>query len=336
MPKFRPIGSIFYLLPLVLLAGASAMAQVRIVVAPGAVENGAYVNKSIGIAYRYPEGWLAVAEPGGDAGPLRVLLRAVPQPRDNSGAAQPNADPNANIKDHRQLTLYAVAQKDLPADQRQDPARFLATDPAAKQGKKQDARARTPLRSAQPLDVSSHPFVRAAYTLAAAHGEPALHEIDIAGVVNGHLLLLSAIGDTDAEAGELAESAVDLTFSPPADPEDAPAAPIIIEQRPDTVKRIRQSESVARARVLAQVEPEYPEEARDRGVQGEVLIAVVVGTDGNVAEATVLSGHPLLNDAALDAVKQWKFQPMLLDGIAVETETKIRMRFSLTSAKKKS
>jgi len=327
MPKFRPIGSIFCLLSLVLLAGASATAQVRIVVAPGAVENGAYVNKSIGIAYRYPEGWLAVAEPGGDPGPLRVLLRAIPPQQ--SGAA-------AGTKDHRQLTLYVIAQKDLPADQRTDPARFLATDPVGTRGKKNDARARTQLRVPQALDVSSHPFLCTVYSLAATHGDPELREVDVVGIVNGHVLVLSAVGATDAEAAELAESASDLTFSPPADVEDAPSAPIIIDQRPDTVKRIRQSESAARARVLTQVEPEYPAEARDRSVEGVVLIAVVVGTDGNVAEATVLSGHPLLNDAALDAVKQWKFQPVLMDGIAVETETKIRVSFSLTSAKKKS
>ncbi|MDP9268540.1 MAG: energy transducer TonB [Acidobacteriota bacterium] len=313
-----------------------AAAQVRIVVARGAVEGGAYVNRSIGIAYRFPPGWLAVAEPGGEAGPLRVLLRAVPPPRNNG--------PAGNSNDRRRLTLYAVAQQDLPADQRTDPARFLATDPAAKWLTKHEAkheshgvaRLRTPLHQPQPLEVYSRSFVRADYRLAAAQGEPGLYDVEIAGVVNGHMLLLSALGATETEAVELAETAEDLTFSPPPDPDDSPTAPSVVEQRPDALKRIRQSESAAVARVRTKVEPEYPVEARERGVEGDVLLAIVVGAGGNVVETSVISGHPLLNDAALEAVKQWKFQPLMVDGAAVETETKIRVRFKLSSAKQSS
>jgi len=320
---------------------ASAQAQVRIVVQRGALEGGAYVNRSIGIAYRFPKGWLAVAEPGGETGTglLRVLVRALPPAR-NTGQA-------GNRNDHRRLTLYAIAQQRLPADQQTDPAHFLAADPVAKLfaqdeetgGAKTEARQRTPLHAPQPVEVASPPFVRAAHRLAPAQaqGEPGLYEVELAGVVNGHMLLLSAVGATEAETAELAETAEGLTFSPPADPDDdGPAAPPLIVRRPDTMKRIRQSERTATARVRSKVEPEYPAEARERGVEGDVLLAVVVGAGGDVVDATVLSGHPLLNDAAIDAVRQWKFQPVMVDGATVETETSIRVRFSLVSAKQKS
>ena len=309
------------LIPIFLAGALSAVAQVRIVVARGAIEGGAYVNRSIGISYQYPDGWLGIAEPVSDSRAARLLLKA--QPRDAAD-------------DHRLITLQAVAQKDLPADQRTEPAHFLLTHQAAKLGALNELRQRTQLGVLHPVDVSTRPFLRADYKLSAAHGQPAMYETQIAGVVNGHMLLFCALAPSETAAGELAETVEDLNFSPPADPEDAPTQPIIIEQRPDTMKRIRQSESAARARVRTKVEPEYPAEARDRGVEGEVLLQVVVGADGSVAQATVISGHPLLNDAALEAVKQWKFDPYVLDGQAVETDTKVRIRFSLISAKQSS
>src|SRR6476619_372139 len=100
---FPSLRLLLCLLSLVLLLGAGdiavAGAQVRIVVERGAVERGAYVNKSIGLTYRFPSAWLATAEPGGEAGPLRVLLRAIPPPRPQGGA------------DYRRLTLLAEMQK---------------------------------------------------------------------------------------------------------------------------------------------------------------------------------------------------------------------------------
>jgi len=58
---------------------------------------------------------------------------------------------------------------------------------------------------------------------------------------------------------------------------------------------------------VRQVAPEYPEEAQDRGVEGRVRLEVTVKENGEVGDAKVLSGHRLLNQAALDAIKQWRF-----------------------------
>jgi protein TonB len=56
---------------------------------------------------------------------------------------------------------------------------------------------------------------------------------------------------------------------------------------------------------------------------------VIIGKDGNVESAELISGHPLLAPAALDAVKRWKYKPFLLNGTPVEVESQIQVNFTL-------
>ena len=62
-------------------------------------------------------------------------------------------------------------------------------------------------------------------------------------------------------------------------------------------------------KVKSRVEPTYPDIARRMSITGTVKVAVVVGPDGTVKRTKVVGGHPLLVNAALDAVKKWKFEP---------------------------
>ncbi|MGB6200660.1 MAG: TonB family protein [Candidatus Acidiferrales bacterium] len=75
--------------------------------------------------------------------------------------------------------------------------------------------------------------------------------------------------------------------------------------------------------------PVYPALARQEGVQGDVLLHVIIGTDGAAKNISVLSGDPLLIQAAMDAVKQWRYQPTLLGGNPVELDTTITVTFNL-------
>ena len=81
--------------------------------------------------------------------------------------------------------------------------------------------------------------------------------------------------------------------------------------------------------LLERVEPQYPEAARQQHIQGPVVLNVLVGATGQVREASVISGDPLLAKAATDAVRQWRFNPHRLDGKAVEFETRITVNFAL-------
>jgi protein TonB len=106
---------------------------------------------------------------------------------------------------------------------------------------------------------------------------------------------------------------------------------------------VEQAASVTPERVLAlspaaaenslihRVEPEYPEEARNRQLQGAVVLDIHIGQDGLVQEAKLVSGEPLLADAAMAAVRQWRFQPRLVDGAPAEMQTRITLNFRLSN-----
>ena len=102
------------------------------------------------------------------------------------------------------------------------------------------------------------------------------------------------------------------------------AAPPTKQELP---KRVRVSEGVMRALLIKRVEPEYPEEARKKHVQGSVVMKAIISHEGDVQELTLLSGDALLAPAALEAAKQWKYKPYLLQGHPVEIETQIMMIF---------
>ncbi len=75
--------------------------------------------------------------------------------------------------------------------------------------------------------------------------------------------------------------------------------------------------------------PLYPPLARQTKVQGTVVLHAIIGTDGTVKELQVVSGHPLLIQAAIDDVKRWRYKPTLLNGKPVEVDTEIDVVFSL-------
>jgi TonB family protein len=80
---------------------------------------------------------------------------------------------------------------------------------------------------------------------------------------------------------------------------------------------------------LRDVAPVYPDLARQAGVQGAVRLNIVIDKQGHVSNISVISGHPLLIPAALDAVKQWEYKPTLLNGQPVEVATEVSVPFVL-------
>jgi TonB family protein len=82
------------------------------------------------------------------------------------------------------------------------------------------------------------------------------------------------------------------------------------------------------------VRPTYPELARETRVEGRVSLTCIIGRDGSVQKIEVKKGHPLLIQAATDAVAQWKFKPLVLDGQAVEIETTVNIDFQLPKSQK--
>lgn len=91
------------------------------------------------------------------------------------------------------------------------------------------------------------------------------------------------------------------------------------------------SPAAAENSLLHRVEPDYPEEARNRQLQGAVVLDIHIGRDGTVQETKLVSGEPLLAAAAMAAVRQWRFRPRLVDGAPAEMQTRITLNFRLSN-----
>jgi len=109
----------------------------------------------------------------------------------------------------------------------------------------------------------------------------------------------------------------------------APAPPALSPPPAIKATPIRQGGVAQAAMLIHQVKPEYPPLAKVTRTQGVVLLDAVIDKEGSIQSLRVISGHPLLNQAALDAVKQWKYRPTLLNGEPVEVSTTITVTFTL-------
>jgi periplasmic protein TonB len=93
--------------------------------------------------------------------------------------------------------------------------------------------------------------------------------------------------------------------------------------------RIKVGGNVTAAKIINRTTPNYPPLARQTRISGTVRLHAIIAKDGTVQQLEVLSGHPLLVQAALDAVRQWRYQPTLLNGEPVEVDTTVDVIFSL-------
>ncbi len=141
----------------------------------------------------------------------------------------------------------------------------------------------------------------------------------ISGVVGG--VGGSSGGQLGGVLGGIISSTPEVAPPPPPPPKKAPPPP---------PQRIRVGGAVQKARLLRQVQPQYPPLARQARIQGTVKLTAVIAKDGTIQELKVLNGHPLLIPAALQAVKQWRYKPTLLNGQAVEVVTQIDVNFTLS------
>jgi protein TonB len=100
---------------------------------------------------------------------------------------------------------------------------------------------------------------------------------------------------------------------------------------PRPVKRepIRVGGNVQESKLIRKIEPVYPELAKRARVSGVVILQVTVDEEGSVSEVRVLRGHPLLDDEAVRAVKQWKYSPTLLNGEPVPVIATVTVIFNL-------
>ncbi len=110
-----------------------------------------------------------------------------------------------------------------------------------------------------------------------------------------------------------------FTAAPMAMPKLAAVAP----------QRIKVSQGVTQGLLVRQVNPQYPTMAREMRVEGDVVLEAVIGEDGTVRDLKAVSGPAMLVSPAMQAVRQWRYKPYLLNGQPVEVETQIKLKFRL-------
>jgi protein TonB len=114
------------------------------------------------------------------------------------------------------------------------------------------------------------------------------------------------------------------TMAPPPPP---PPKPV---EKAAAPTRIKIGGAVQQARLVRQPHPIYPPLAKQARISGVVRLSAIISKDGTIQKLEVISGHPLLVPAALEAVKQWVYQPTLLNGEPVEVITQIDVNFTLS------
>jgi protein TonB len=107
------------------------------------------------------------------------------------------------------------------------------------------------------------------------------------------------------------------------------AAPVVKPQQPAPIGPVRVGGGVQSAKLVFGPRPAYPHTALITRTQGTVRIQAIIGRDGSISNLQVLSGHPLLIEAARQAVQQWRYQPTLLNGEPVEVITEIDVNFTI-------
>jgi protein TonB len=99
--------------------------------------------------------------------------------------------------------------------------------------------------------------------------------------------------------------------------------------KPATPQRIRVGGNVEAASLTNKVTPQYPPIAKTAHVSGTVILHAIISKDGSIQELQYVSGPPLLMKAAMDAVKEWRYKPTMLNGEPVEVDTTIDVVFTL-------
>jgi TonB family protein len=168
------------------------------------------------------------------------------------------------------------------------------------------------LRSTGP---ASAPVQHSAQPAVEEPKKPSLGDVHLAAPTVNH-----------GEVASSPASAPAIEINSPAN-NSAPVSSLSTSNRAEPVAPVPIGGDVKPAKLLKSVPPIYPDMARNQRISGDVRIDALVDADGNVSTVKVLSGSPLLHQAALNALKQWKYQPAELDGKPTSMHLTVTIQF---------
>jgi TonB family protein len=294
----------------------------------GTIATGFYINNCLGFSYPVPDDWVIDTQVLGTAPGA-----AKHQP--GGGLILLVLDQHTKRPFFNRMVISSTDASAIKLDTAEFVSRFVhaqSNDPET---------SRKILKEPYAVEFAGKPFFRSDFS--DQHGDSILYKSFLSTRFRGNFLEWTLVTGSPEELDSAVNSLQKLVFrQDQPDPacvmgkEEAQAGLIsgIISSSPSLPaiafpQRVRVSQGVAQGLLLKKVQPAYPGIARENGIQGTVVLRAEINTSGDVAELTVVSGDPALAPAAIEAVKQWKFKPYLLNNRAVNVETQVTVIFSL-------
>lgn len=147
----------------------------------------------------------------------------------------------------------------------------------------------------------------------------------------GALLATSSTGGVGMDVGAGVPFGTGTEIPVAGPPAQAARVQSALKEPPAAVTQVRLGGKVQEAKMLHRVIPIYPPLAKAARIQGLVRLEGIIARDGTIQQLRVMSGHPLLVQAALDAVRRWRYNPTQLNGVPVEVIAPIDVNFILSN-----
>jgi TonB family protein len=177
------------------------------------------------------------------------------------------------------------------------------------------------VRDTFPVDYGGRHFFRSDYKALLYGGNP-LYLTYVYTEFRGHFIGETVASGSPEGLDEAANSLRAISF------QQDEVNPKCVMGPNEAETPVQLGRDVASDLLVKKVPPNYPQMAHDARIQGQVVMRALIDKDGNIADLTLVSGNPMLAPAAIEAVKQWKYKPYLINGQPVKVETQIFVNFN--------
>jgi len=299
----------------------------------GRIIRSAYVNEFLGFSYPIPEGWQIDNKTANNDGKVKAVLFP------GGGLILLIIDRHMGEPLFSRILLSALDGRSMSVDTQGFVSKFVLAQ-LGRDGMEL-------VRDAFPVDFAGKHFFREDYKESSTMG--VLYKTFVCTTFRGYFLGWTLAAASLPELEEAVKSLQHISFGqdePSSTGETAgvigivpgshPAGVIggvlgsVTRSDPGQPVRVRVSQGVSQAFLITKVQPQYPDDARQARIQGSVVLKAEIDKNGSVEDLILVSGHPLLAPAAIEAVKQWKYKPYLLNGQPAGVETQITVAFQLS------
>jgi len=296
----------------------------------GSITDNLYTNECFGFSFSIPAGWQLNAKVIGADGKAKhaagqLILLLLEQQKEGSPG------------DRIILTAHDASGSAPAAEDFVSKSVHSAIDA--------DREHRQIVKDSYSVDYGGKTFSRADYKQAMSNGG-SLYVAFVYTKFRGYYVGGTVMAGSPEELDQSANSLEHMSFR-----EDAPNSKCVMsgdnsastastgevtDSKPVTpppdlsqVQRVRVSSGVSTGLLIKKVAPKYPDAAKQAGVQGQVILQAEIDKNGDIQILTLISGHPMLAPAAIEAVKKWKYKPYMLKDRPVAVETQIIVNFTL-------